>query len=304
MKIIITGATGFVGKTLVPFLYGNGMNDLCLLIRDAEKARNLFGERNIQYINVLHPDWREQVIACNPDAVVHLATLFNTRCDAESAVEIIRSNLVFGTLLLEALAQTKCSYFINTGTFTEFLYGAGEYFANNLYSATKTAFRPIIQFYQTQSSWKCINVVIYSPYGRRNQQKKVLDFMVDAMHAAEPVNFTKGEQVLDFIHVDDIAGFFHTLLDRLPVFREPYTQLHLGTGQGHSIREVGAVMETVFQRKINACWGGLPYRKNETMYAVAPVAKNLERLGWKAKISLPQGLGILKEELSRPPVLS
>jgi CDP-paratose synthetase len=297
MKIMITGATGFVGKTLIPFLYSRGMSDLCVLIRDTEKAQNLFDKLSIDYINVQNPDWREKVIEYNPDTVIHLATLFNTRSDAENAVKIIQSNLVFSTLLLEAIAHTKCAHLINIGTFTEFLYGAGEYFANNLYSATKTALRPIIRFYQTQSSWKWINVVIYSPYGRKNQQKKVLDFMIDAMDAAVPVNFTKGEQILDFIHVDDIADFFYTLLNNLFVFKDFYTQLHLGAGKGHSIREAGVLMEEVFHKKINAYWGGLPYRQNETMYAVAPVAKNIELLDWKAKISLQQGLNILKEEL-------
>jgi CDP-paratose synthetase len=297
MKIMITGATGFVGKTLIPFLYNGGMSELCVLVRDTEKAQKLFGKLSINYINVQNPDWREEVIEYNPDTVIHLATLFNTRHDAENAVKIIQSNLVFSTLLLEAIAHTKCTYFINIGTFTEFLYGAGEYYANNLYSATKTALRPIIRFYQTQSSWKWINVVIYSPYGRKNQQKKVLDFMIDAMDAVVPVNFTKGEQILDFIHVDDIADFFYTLLNNLFVFKDLYTQLHLGAGKGHSIREVGVLMEEVFHKKINACWGGLPYRQNETMYAVAPVAKNIELLDWKAKISLQQGLNILKEEV-------
>jgi CDP-paratose synthetase len=297
MKIIITGATGFIGKTMIPFLYGKGINELCLLIRNTEKAKNLFGKLSINYINVQNQDWREKVIEYNPDTVIHLATLFNTRSDAENAVKIIQSNLVFSTLLLEAISHTKCTHFINIGTFTEFLYGTGEYFANNLYSATKTALRPVIQFYQTQSLWKWINIVVYSPYGRKNQQKKVLDFMIDAMDSVTPVNFTKGEQILDFIHVDDIADFFYTLLNNLFVFKDLYTQLHLGTGESHSIRELGSLMEEVFQKKINACWGGLPYRQNETMHAIAPIAKNLELLNWRAKISLQQGLSILKEDL-------
>ncbi|MDR0682116.1 MAG: NAD(P)-dependent oxidoreductase [Dysgonamonadaceae bacterium] len=297
MKIIITGATGFVGKTMIPFLYEKGINELCLLIRNTEKAQSLFGNLSINYINVQNQDWREKVIEYDPDIVIHLATLFNTHNDAENAAKIIQSNLLFSTLLLEAISHTKCTCFINIGTFTEFLYGAGEYFANNLYSATKTALRPIIQFYQTQSSWKWINIVVYSPYGRKNQQKKVLDFMIDAMDSVTPVNFTKGEQILDFIHVDDIADFFYTLLNNLFVFKDLYTQLHLGTGKGHSLREAGNLMEEVFHKKINAYWGGLPYRQNETMYAIAPIAKNLELLNWRAKISLQQGLDILKEEL-------
>ncbi|GHU71043.1 CDP-abequose synthase [Bacteroidia bacterium] len=297
MKILITGATGFVGTTLIPYLSAKGMSDLCLLIRNPQKAEQLFKGLPLQFIHLQETGWREKVIDYNPDVVLHLATLFNTRSDAENAIKLIDSNLTFSTLLLEAISHTQCTHFINIGTFTEFLYGAGEYFANNLYSATKTALRPIIRFYQTQSAWKWVNVIVYSPYGRKNQQKKVLDFMVDAMDSPTSVNFSQGEQILDFIHVDDMADFFYTLLTKLPVFTESYTQLHLGTGEGHSIREIGIVMEEVFGKKIHACWGGLPYRANDPMYAVAPVARTLELLAWRAKIDIRRGLEILKEDL-------
>lgn len=38
MKILITGATGFVGRTLVPYLFSHSLTDICLLVRDRQKA--------------------------------------------------------------------------------------------------------------------------------------------------------------------------------------------------------------------------------------------------------------------------
>ena len=293
MKILITGGTGFVGKTLVPYLVNKGYDDICLIIRNQEKADRLFASLPLSYINNNDKEWNRQVEEYQPDAVIHMATLFNGRCDAENAEKIIQTNVLFTTLLLEALSHTQCRYFINIGTFTEFLYGNEEYFANNLYSASKTAVRPIIQFYQTQSQWQWINVIVYSPYGRENEQKKVIDFLVDALDAPEPVKFSEGRQILDFIHVDDMADFFYHLLQKLPEIKDRYIQFHLGTGEGHSLREVASVMEKVSGKRVNADWGGYPYRKYDTMYAVAPIAKNLEILGWKSKISLEEGIGIL-----------
>ena len=64
------------------------------------------------------------------------------------------------------------------------------------YSATKTAVRPIIRYYQAQSCWNWINVVVYSPYGRYNSSKKVIDYLVDAVKAEKPVDFSPGNQYL------------------------------------------------------------------------------------------------------------
>lgn len=297
MKVLITGATGFVGKTLVPYIYGKGCTEMALLVRNEEKARKMFRFcSNIKLINLCESTWREQIISYSPEVVLHMAAFFSTRCDNNNATEIVHSNILFSTLLLEALSHTKFKYFINVGTFTEYLYGNGEFFANNLYSASKTAMRPIIKYYQTQSQFKWINVIVYSPYGRHNEKKKVIDYLIDAIDSPVQVDFSKGEQVLDFIHVDDMADFFYTLFIKVNCIKGSFVELHLGSGVGHSIREVASIIEQVWGKKINANWGGLPYRQYDTMHAVAPISKNIELLGWKAKIGITEGIRILKED--------
>lgn len=294
---MITGATGFVGKTLVPYLVGKGYTDIALAVRNEVKAHRLFSQLPLLLINNKEEGWQKEVEAYNPDVVLHLATKFTGRNDAQSAQEIIDCNITFGTLLLEALTRTDCKMFVNIGTFTEYLYGDGMYFANNLYSASKTAFRPIIRFYQTQSKWKWVNVVVYTPYGRKNEQKKVIDFMADGLDAKQPVKFSEGKQVLDFIHVDDMADFFCALLAKVDAIKEAYTQFHLGTGKGYTLREVACAMEAISGKKINAIWGAYPYRPFDTLHAVAPIAKNIEILSWHPSITLVKGLQLYLEDL-------
>lgn len=300
MKILITGATGFVGTTLVPYLYNNGIDDMCLLVRSKEKAASLFTiHDSYTLVSTTDANWQQQVIDYAPDAVIHLAAYFTGRSDNESIARLIEANITFTTLLLEALRHTACQHFINIGTFTEFMNGAGEYLPNNLYSATKSAEHPIIQYYQTQSSWRWINVVVYSPYGRKNSAKKVIDYLIDAIDADQAVAFSPGMQVLDFIHVDDIADFFLTLIRKFPELTDSYYQFHLGTGEGHTVREVADAIERVSGRKINADWGGRSYAPSDTMYAIAPINKNLSLLGWKARLSLEQGVKILLKDMKR-----
>jgi len=298
MKILITGGTGFVGKTLIPYLFSKGYNEISLVVREREKAATLFELLPLTIIEV-NNDMRENIISYSPDIVLHMAALFNTKDDANNAIQLIESNITFGTLILEAVSKTNCKYFVNVGTFSEFLYGGGEYMPNNLYSASKNAFRSIIKYFQTKTDFKWINVVLYSPYGRKNNSKKVIDYLIETFNSTKPIDFSLGEQVLDFIHVDDIANFFISLFSKINKIEDSYIQFHLGTGIGHSIREVGIIIEKVFERKINANWGGLPYRKLDPMHAVAPIGKNLELLGWKAKIELEEGISKLKDELNR-----
>ena len=259
MKILITGATGFVGRTLIPYLFSHSLTDICLLVRDRQKAESMFPGLCLEIIATTEGEWCKQVIGYSPDVVIHMATFFTARRDDMSIEKLIGSNILFTTHLLEAVSHTSCSHFINIGTFTEFLNGAGEYLPNNLYSATKTAVRPIIRYYQAQSCWNWINVVVYSPYGRYNSSKKVIDYLVDAVKAEKPVDFSPGE--------------------------------------GHSLRGVADMIESVWNRPVKANWGGRPYSPSDAMYAVAPINRNITLLGWKASISLKEGIRILHEDM-------
>ena len=292
MKILITGGTGYVGETLIPYLFSSGFTDISLLVRNIDKATAMFKDYSISYISTEDKNWEDDVIKYSPDIVLHMATMFTGKCDAESAKEIVNSNILFTTLLLEAISHTGCSHFINIGTFTEFLYGDGKFFANNLYSASKTAVRPIIQYYQTQSKWKWTNVIVYSPYGKKNKSKKVLDYLLDALDSPTPVKFSGGEQILDFIHVDDMADFFVTLFTKIlnNEWNNDFIELHLGSGKGYSIKEIAKIMEEVSGKKVNAIWGALPYRKFDTMHAVAPIGKNIEVLQWRSKVDIKKGI--------------
>ena len=201
MKILITGATGFVGRTLIPYLFSHSLTDICLLVRDRQKAESMFPGLCLEIIATTEGEWCKQVIGYSPDVVIHMATFFTARRDDMSIEKLIGSNILFTTHLLEAVSHTSCSHFINIGTFTEFLNGAGEYLPNNLYSATKTAVRPIIRYYQAQSCWNWINVVVYSPYGRYNSSKKVIDYLVDAVKAEKPVDFSPGNRHCHFLRI-------------------------------------------------------------------------------------------------------
>lgn len=297
MRVLVTGATGFVGKTLIPHLLKSGCQNVAIVVRNAAKANEIFADLPLKHI-VVDDGLQDKIRQFDPEIVIHLAAYFTGRSDIESIHTLIDANITFPTLILEALRETSCKAFVNIGTFTEFVYGAGESKCNNLYSATKSALRPILDYYCQEAGRKWINVIVYSPYGRKNNSsKKVIDYLLDAMDSPVPVPFSGGEQKLDFIHVDDMAEFFVKLMNNIDNLQDSFTELHLGTGECHSIREVASIMEQIFNKRINADWGKLPYRDTESMHTVAPVGKMIRLLNWHPKISLEEGMKNLREDV-------
>jgi CDP-paratose synthetase len=139
--------------------------------------------------------------------------------------------------------------------------------------------------------FKYITAVPYNVYGGKPTVKRIMDYMMDAMEATVPVDMTPGQQVLDFIHVDDVAAFFLSVIHRFEEYLalDQGCEFHLGTGRGYTLREVAKELERITGKPFNIHWGGREYRERDTMYAVAPVSANREDL-WKSKIPLSEGL--------------
>lgn len=288
MEILITGATGFVGRHLIPILLQNKNNRLILVVRNVEKAQSLFGNKQIDYISASNLYDLQQY---SPTHVIHLAAYLTSKDDDDSMEKLMDANILFGTKLLNILKDiSSIQLFINFGTFAEYRLGPMEINNAYLYSATKTAFKTILSFYAALSNYKYINIIPYSIYGGIDSQKKVIDYIKDSLDSPEPIKMSGGEQILDFIHINDVVSFIEFILLYTDKFiGNPTTEYHLGTGKGTSIRELSQTIEKIYNKKSNIQWGGIPYRKRDIMYAVAPIAKLFE-MGWRPVITLEKGL--------------
>ncbi len=159
-----------------------------------------------------------------------------------------------------------------------------------MYSATKTAFRSIISYYQSLIGFKTINVIPYTIYGGDDTQKKIIDYILQSAFETSAINMTPGEQVLDFIHIDDAVEFYMELINKIKYITEKYTELPLGSSTGTTPKQLAAIIEVILNKKTNITWGGLPYRERDTMYSVADLKPTFQVLNWKPKIKLVEGI--------------
>ena len=298
MRVLITGATGFVGMNLMPMLEDKCPEaEILLLCRNTAKAKNLFPYKNCKICQ--SEDW-DAVRKFQPEVVLHLASLSTSRNDAEIIPELIHSNIMYGVQLLDALKEdTELRLFVNTGSFAEYRYGSESINDAYLYAATKSAFRSFAEYYSQLGGYKFVNVIPYTIYGGKPTIKRLMDYILESMDAQAPVDMTLGEQILDFTHVDDLCDFYIHLISHQDELNQVKNggNFHVGTGVGTSIRHLATLMEQVYGKPCHINWGGRPYRDRDTMYAVAPIAKNMALLNWKAKISLKEGIEKMKNQI-------
>ena len=96
-----------------------------------------------------------------------------------------------------------------------------------------------------------------------------------------------GTAIRDYIHVTDLADAHVRALRHLEA-DGACGALNLGTGHGHSVRDVVAMVERVSGRRVEAC--AVPRRAGDPPVLVAAPGRATQLLGWQPTIPLAEGL--------------
>jgi CDP-paratose synthetase len=285
MNILITGATGFIGKYLTKSLCSDHV--VKVVVRDEAKARSTFGN-SVKYLSTKSSSFLDELKSLKVDVVFHLAGNSSFNETPEVCRLLIEDNIQFGTLLLQGLSNSNVKLFVNFTSSLSFL--ENEKQATNFYASTKLAFSEILNYMQSKSGFKVLDLVLYAVYGKGDTTKRAINYVIDSIVSTEPLLMSPGNQQLDFIHVDDVIKLCGLCIDSMDGFTS-YSRIHVGTGISTSLRQLAVIVEDAMGVKPNITWGGIPYRTNEKLINVAPVHLNSF---WKAEIKLNEGILSMK----------
>jgi nucleoside-diphosphate-sugar epimerase len=286
MKILFTGSTGFVGKNLMPKIISEG-HEVLELTRSIEKSTELFGNKTTK-LKITDTKFKNKILDFKPEIVIHLASYLTSSDKLEDVNKLLDANIYFLSKVLDAVSAVNLKLFINTGTFAEYFKGDNNLEPAYFYAATKTASRAFVDYYATAYQFKQCTIVPYTIYGGKDSQKKIIDIIYDSTLNSTPLDLSPGEQVLDFIHIDDVTGFYLSLLKNLK--KVPNKKVyHLGTGTGTTLIELSSIVEKFSGKSANINWGGKSYRPRDIMYAVANT-NEIVKINYFHMIDLNEGV--------------
>lgn len=285
MKILITGATGFIGQNLIKHLILEKNYNLFAILR-SQSDISLIDKRVkvFQYdsdINKLITFFQDEKF----DGVVHLASLFLATHRPYDINQLVHSNIQFGTELLEASKAANVKWFINTGTFWQ-NYHDEPYNPVNLYAATKEAFSMIAKYYTETSNLVFSTLKLCDTFGENDTRNKIFNLWDKISKNGDILEMSKGEQLIDISHIDDVVYAYELLIKHLNSEKCQEFQnktFAVTSNERMSLRKLSKLFEEITTKKLNIIWGARDYREREVM---VPWTKGQVVPGWEQRYIL------------------
>ncbi len=285
-RILLTGATGYLGSHLATALLGAG-HSVVALKRTTSSLRRL--ERiqpNLTLLDVDGLDFQALFKEHGKfDAVIHSATTYGR--NGESVSQIAETNLGFPLKLLDGAVAAGVPVFLNTDTaLDKFL---------NAYSLSKTQFAEWGRHFARQKKIRFLNLRLEHFYGPGDDDSKFTTYVINScLKNAPELRLTPGQQRRDFVYIDDVVAAYMLLLEKEKSLADWFVEFDVGSGEAVTIRQFVELAQRLTGSRTYLNFGAQAYRDGEVMLSQADVDP-LQKLGWHCGHTLEQGLKLVIE---------
>ena len=214
--VLVTGASGFIGRHCLPILAAKGYDVHAVSRR--KPATTLPGVFWYE-ADLLSPGAPTEMIRrVGPDFLLHFAwyAVPIKFWEARENMEWVRASLE----LLSAFAANKGKRAVAAGSCGEYEINSGECVEGKtpllpatLYGTCKHAFGSVLSSFSRQTGFSSAWGRIFFLYGPHEQPSRLVAYAVQSLLHGEPALCSDGNQILDFLHVEDAASAFVALLE-------------------------------------------------------------------------------------------
>ncbi|HEY8798270.1 MAG TPA: NAD-dependent epimerase/dehydratase family protein [Candidatus Dormibacteraeota bacterium] len=301
MRVVVTGAAGFIGSHLSERLLAAGHEVVGIdcftdYYERSRKEQNLETSRSSDRFRFAAADLVDADLAPLLDGaavVYHLAGQPGVRPSWGSQFDrYVRDNVIATQRLLEALKEAPIKRFVFAGSSS--VYGDAERFPTketalprpvSPYGVTKLAAEHLTHLYTRNFGIPAVSVRYFTVYGPRQRPDMAFSRFMQAMTDGADIEvFGDGEQTREFTYVSDaVDGTIKA--STADVVGQIF---NLGGGSRVTVNKVLATLEEISGLSVRR--QNLPAARGDPRHTGASINLARERLGWEPRVSLREGL--------------
>lgn len=302
MKTIVTGGAGFIGSHLAELLINQGHEVIVIDNLTSGREKNLESVSSSPKFKIANVDIRD-VDSLRPyfdgvDWIFHLAGLADIVPSIEMPAQYYSTNVTGTFNVLECAREAGVKRFLYAASSSS--YGIPEVYPTPEntpikpqypYALTKYMGEELVLHWAAVYKMPAVSLRLFNVYGIRSRTSGAYG-AVFGVFLAQKLNgkpFTvvgDGRQTRDFTYVTDVADAFLTAANS-DVSGEA---MNVGSGNHYSVNRLVELLGGPIEY--------IPRRPGEPDCTFADVSKIEKLLGWRAKVTLEEGVGRMLERIS------
>lgn len=294
MRVLVTGGAGFIGSHVSRVLLEQG-HQVTVLDNLSRGRRELVPELAAFVEADLADEAATEQALRGHEAVIHLANFLEVAVSVERPVAFAENNIVNSVRLLEAMRRAGVKRIVFSSSAT--VYGVPKRLPlreddplgvqANPYGATKVAVETFLGVYHQLHGFDCVLLRYFNPYGPNelcDPETHAVPSIVRAALEEKPIPlYWQGEQVRDYIYVEDLARAHADLLEA-----EGLQVFNVGTDVGTKVTDVVETVSRILGRPLPI--EDLGERPGDIAASYASSEKLREATGWRPQVELEEGL--------------
>lgn len=293
MKILLTGANGFIGQALLPELVTRG-HEIVLLSR---KSLTPLPE-TVSEIVAATSDWPKAVSGKPFDVCIHLAWIATPGIYLESPDNEMLAEVTIA--LAESLFQSGLPHLIALGTCIEYAPGPVAPCAEartpvappSTYGQAKDRARSGVAAAATRHGSGYTWARLFYPYGAGEHPNRIPSSFLRTLRQNQPLSLKTSDSIKDWIEIRDVVSAIVHLAET----EQPQSEINLGTGIGTRIGDLAKLAARITGSDPALVRSAENPASDPYAYHVADITK-LTSTGWAPKISLETGMLRLNQTL-------
>lgn len=290
-KIILTGATGLIGSTIVSEALKKDYKITCLVRKTSSRIKNIPQNENVRVVDCPITSYTNLELEGKYNIFMHLAW-DKTSVGGRDDVDCQLNNIQYTLDAVRLAHRCGCTVFIGAGSQAEYGiqkvpltsdlpvnpesgYGIAKYTAGKLSAI-------LCKQLGIRFNW----MRILSIYGLNDGKNTLISYVINELKAGRSPELTKCEQIWDYLHCDDAARAFLSVAEK-GFDGKIYP---LGSGQGRKLSEYVTDIRDAVAPDIKLSFGKKPYYPHQPMHLVADVSELEKDTGWKPQIEFSDGI--------------
>ena len=289
-SVLLTGASGYIGQFAIEHLLNKNYTVHAITSKqfNTEKTANFYWHQ----ANLLDADETKSLIeSVHPTHLLHFAWYIEhgRYWNAIGNLDWLQA----GLHLARCFVENGGKRMVVAGTCAEYDWTKPSPFVEHqtpfnpqtLYGAAKSSLSLTLERFAEVSGVSFASGKIFLPFGANNLENRLIPSVVRALLNNEPAETTHGNQVRDFLFVEEVAEAFVALLES-----DVRGAVNIASGKGVKIKEVVAEIGNIIGKPELLSIGALAAPDNEPPEIVADVTRLREEVGWESKSDLNKRL--------------